>query len=70
MKVKSIKINAILNIVYTISNIIFPLITFPYVSRILLSDGVGKVSFFTSISNYAVMFGSLGISTYGIRAVA
>lgn len=70
MKVKSVKVNAILNIIYTVTNIIFPFLTFPYVSRILFSDGIGKVSFFTSVSNYAVMIGSLGISTYGIRAVA
>ncbi|WP_017210830.1 flippase [Clostridium beijerinckii] len=70
MKVKSIKANAILNIIYTIVNMLFPIITFPYVSRILLADGMGKVSFFTSISNYAVMMASLGISTYGIREVA
>lgn len=70
MKVKSIKANAILNIIYTIINMLFPIITFPYVSRILLADGMGKVSFFTSISNYAVMMASFGISTYGIREVA
>ena len=58
MKEKSIKINAILNIIYTISNIIFPVITFPYVSRILSVDGLGKVSFFSAIANYAIMFAS------------
>lgn len=70
MKVYSIKANAIMNIIYTITNIVFPLITFPYVSRILLSNGMGMVSFFATISNYAIMIGSLGISTYGIRVVA
>lgn len=67
---KSLKINAILNIIYTIVNILFPLITFPYVSRILLVENIGKVNFFNSLANYAIVFGSLGISTYGIRAVA
>lgn len=70
MKVKSIKINALLNIIYTITNMIFPVITYPYVTRILSASGMGKISFFTSISNYAIMIASLGISTYGIRAVA
>ena len=69
-KVGSIKKNAILNVIYTITNMVFPLITYPYVTRILFSSGMGKVSFFTSVSNYAVMIGSLGIGTYGIRAVA
>lgn len=66
----SIKKNIVLNIIYTITNMIFPLITFPYVSRILLSEALGKVSFFTAVSGYAIMMASLGISTYGIRAVA
>ena len=58
------------DIIYTISNIIFPMVTFPYVSRILLVDGMGKVSFFSAMANYAIMIASLGISTYGIRATA
>jgi len=70
MKVRSVKVNALLNVIYTITNMIFPLITYPYVTRVLSAVGMGKVSFFTSVSNYAIMFGSLGISTYGIRAVA
>lgn len=70
MGTKSIKANALLNIIYTISNILFPMITFPYVSRILLADGMGKVSFFNAVANYTVIIASLGISTYGIRATA
>ena len=70
MKINSIKMNASLNILYTVSNIVFPLVTFPYVSRILSADGLGKVSFFTAVANYAIMLASLGISTYGIRATA
>ena len=42
---KSIKLNALLNIVLTLSNIIFPLITFPYISRILNPTGIGLTSF-------------------------
>lgn len=70
MKYKSIKINAILNIIYTLLNMLFPIITFPYVSRVLCVDLLGKVNFYTNISNYAIMLASLGLSTYGIRAVA
>lgn len=70
MRNKSIRLNALLNIILTLSNIIFPLITFPYVSRILNPEGIGVVSFFSSIGNYGVLVASLGISTYGIRAVA
>ena len=35
MSEKSIKVNAILNVIKTISSIVFPLITFPYISRVL-----------------------------------
>ncbi len=59
-----------MNFILTISNFIFPLITFPYVSRILMAEGVGKVNFATSIVAYFSMLGMLGIPTYGIRACA
>ena len=48
----------------------FPLITFPYVSRVLLATGNGKVTFVASVANYFMMVASLGIPTYGIRACA
>ncbi len=59
-----------MNAILTMSNFIFPLITFPYVSRILLPVGTGKVSFATSLISYFSMFAQLGIPTYGVRACA
>lgn len=70
MKQNSVKLNFLMNIILTMSNLIFPLITFPYVSRILLPEGTGRVSFATSLISYFVMFSQLGIPTYGIRACA
>lgn len=67
---KSIKLNFVMNTILTMSNFIFPLITFPYVSRVLLPAGTGKVSFATSLIYYFNMFSNLGIPTYGIRACA
>src|SRR5699024_10268303 len=67
---KSLKINFMMNMLLTISSLIFPLITFPYVSRILSPEGIGKVSFATSLINYFSMFAQLGIPTYGIRICA
>lgn len=67
---KSIKVNFIMNVLLTASSIIFPLITFPYISRILLPAGTGKVAFATSIISYFSMLSALGIPTYGIRACA
>lgn len=70
IKSKSIKLNFIMNAILTMSSFIFPLITYPYVSRILLPIGMGKVSFATSLISYFSMFAQLGIPTYGIRACA
>ena len=67
---KSLKVNFIMNTILTMSAFIFPLISFPYVSRILLPEGTGKVSFATSLISYFVMFAQLGIPTYGVRACA
>jgi len=69
-KQKSLKKNFIMNAILTMSTFIFPLITFPYVSRILGPVGTGKVSFATSVISYFSMFAQLGIPTYGIRACA
>ena len=46
---KSLKLNAFFNVIKTITSLIFPLITFPYASRILLAEGIGKVNFSFSI---------------------
>ena len=67
---KSIKINFIFNTILKMSSFIFPLITYPYVSRILAPEGLGKVAFATSVASYFSLFASLGIPTYGIKACA
>ena len=59
-----------MNAILTMSRFIFPLITFPYISRVLLPVGTGKVSFATSLISYFSLFAQLGIPTYGIRACA
>lgn len=59
-----------MNVALTASSILFPLITFPYVSRILLPEGTGKVAFATSLVSYFALIAQLGIPTYGIRACA
>ena len=67
---KSLKLNFIMNAILTMSSFLFPLITFPYVSRVLLPEGTGRVSFANSVVTYFVMISLLGIPTYGIRACA
>jgi O-antigen/teichoic acid export membrane protein len=48
----------------------FPLITFPYTSRILGPEGAGKINFATSFVNFFILLASIGIPLYGIRMVA
>ena len=50
-----------------ITSIIFPLITFPYVSKVLEVNYVGKYNFSYSVISYFILFAELGISTYEIR---
>ena len=64
---KSFKVNAILNIVKQFSAIIFPLITFPYVSRALGVESYGRYNFSSSIISYVSLLAGLGISSYAIR---
>ena len=67
---RSIKKNAFMNAVLTASGLLFPLITFPYVSRVIEPSGTGKVSFAASVVSYFLMFSELGIPIYGIRECA
>lgn len=69
-KQPSIKKNFLMNMILTLSTFVFPLITFPYVSRVLMPIGTGKVAFATSLVSYFNMISQLGIPTYGIRACA
>ena len=66
-KQKSISFNLIVNGIKTLMSVLFPLITFPYASRILGASGIGKVNYASSIISYFSLIASLGISTYAIR---
>ena len=68
MKINSIKFNFIMNLILTVSNFLFPLITFPYVSRVLLPEGTGKVAFAVSVITYFSMLATFGVNSYGVRA--
>lgn len=63
-------VNYLFSLSLKISEVLFPLITFPYVSRILGPEGVGKVNFAQSYIGYFIIFAALGIPAYGVRAVA
>ena len=67
LKKKSLAKNAMLNSLKTILAMIFPLITFPYASRVLQVENMGKVNYASSIISYFVLLAGLGIKTYAIR---
>lgn len=67
MKKRSLGANAILNGMRSVLNLIFPLITFPYVSRVLSVSGMGIYNFSTTYINYFILIAGLGIATYAVR---
>lgn len=67
MKSKSLKKNALLSGFQKLFSIIFPLITFPYITRILRVDTIGQINFAKSIISYFVLLSALGINNYAIR---
>ena len=66
-KQRSLGVNAILNGLQSVLNLIFPLITFPYVSRILSVDGMGIYNFSNTYVGYFLLIAGLGINTYAVR---
>lgn len=70
MKQKSIKKNYIYNVCYQILLLLTPLITIPYLSRVLGADGIGTVSYAESIVSYFTLFATMGVSTYGQREIS
>lgn len=62
--------NSIFNIVYSLTSLLFPLITMSYVSRVLEPEGIGVISYVQNISYYFILIASVGIPYYGIREIA
>lgn len=66
-KKKSLSINVGLNMLRTFMNMAFPLITYPYVTRVLGVENLGRYNFASSIIGYLTLISSFGISSYAIR---
>lgn len=64
-----LKKNVALNTIFRILMIVAPFITAPYVSRILLSDGVGIYGYTQSLVTYFTMFAALGTVSYGTKSI-
>ena len=67
MKKSSLGVNAFLNGLRSVLNLFFPLITFPYVSRVLSVSGIGVYNFSNTYVNYFILIAGLGIATYAVR---
>ena len=69
---KNIKVirNYIFNAIYQVFLIIVPLITMPYISRVLSPDGIGMYSYSFSLITYFTLASGLGIPMYAQREIA
>lgn len=67
---KSIKKNSFYSFINALTTLVLPVITFPYASRILHPEGIGKVNFVTAIEGYFAIIAGLGISAYATREAA
>lgn len=65
-EVKSIKFNFIMNLIRVLMTIVFPLITYPYATRVLNSAGVGRAAYVASIVSYFQLVASFGVNNYAI----
>jgi len=70
MEQKSIKKNSVFSILTKVLGMVFPMITFPYASRVLLPEGLGKINFANSVMDIFVLLAGLGIGTYAVREAA
>lgn len=69
-KQPSLKMNYIYRMLYEVLTVITPLVTSPYISRVLGADGIGVYSFTHSIITYFTLCAALGTTTYGMREIA
>ena len=67
---KNIKVNALASILVRVFNILFPLITGPYLARILSKEAYGEFNIANSILNLFIPFAAFGIYSYGIRSIS
>ena len=69
MENKVIK-NYLYNLIYQLLIIIIPIITTPYISRVLGADRIGNYNYTNSIVQYFILFGCIGLNLYGQREIA
>jgi O-antigen/teichoic acid export membrane protein len=62
--------NIFYNIILALSQVLFPLITFPYLARTLGPEHIGVINFAESFSRYFIAVAAFGIPIYGVREIA
>lgn len=62
--------NYLYNLGYQVLIILLPLVTTPYVSRVLGAKGIGTYGYTNSITQYFILFGCIGLNLYGQREIA
>lgn len=67
---KSIKRNYIYNIIQQVLTLLTPLITTPYISRVIGAEKIGTYSYISSIVVYFALFAALGTVNYGQREIS
>ena len=67
MKEKKISVNLIFSALKTLMGVLFPLITFPYATRILGPEYIGKIDYAFANVSYFALIGAFGISGYAVR---
>lgn len=67
---KSLKVNYVFNLINTGVGLLFPIVTFPYVTRVVMADGLGRIQFLSSIINYVTLLSAIGIPLYAVREIA
>jgi len=68
--VSNIKKNAAYNIVLSATQVLFPVLVFPYVSRVLGPKGMGSIGFVENFTHYFIVLAALGIPVYGVQEIA
>ena len=66
----NMRVNTVIMLLYQVSMYLVPLITIPYVSRVLGPQGVGVYSYTASIISFCVVLTTMGVSVYGKREIA
>lgn len=66
----SIKKNTMLGIFISLSRYIYPIATYPYITRVLQPEGLGRISFVASFVMFFSLLSQLGMPIYGLRSCA